>query len=396
MREHIDKKAEEIREQIIEWRRDFHRHPELELQCDRTAEVVSRQLQRLGLEVKTGLAGSGVTGLLTGSRPGPVVALRLDMDALPLEEQTGLPFASTHNGVMHACGHDGHTAIGLGVATILAGLKEALPGSIKFIFQPGEEFPGGAKIMIEEGALADPAPEAIFGAHIFPGLPMEKIGLCYGTMTSRNDEFFITLKGVGGHGAYPHNCKDPIVAAGHLILGIQNIVSRSINPLEPLVITIGAINGGAGCNVIPEKISLKGTIRSINEEIRKTAHERLRQVLEGIKTGQGVHYDLEIIPGDPPLKCDQDLTRFVEEELGRLISPEDLIHISSPSLGAEDFAFYSELIPAVYLRLGSYDAVNGHINPLHTAYFTFNEELMIKGAKILAALVVRYLEKGRR
>lgn len=387
----LKEKALSLRSRIIGWRRDIHRHPELELNCHRTAAIVSKELQALGLEVKTGIAGTGVTGTLYGSEPGPVVALRVDMDALPVTEQTGLPFASEVEGAMHACGHDGHTALGLGTAAVLSRVREHLRGTVRFIFQPGEESPGGAGLMIAEGVLENPRVEALFGCHIFPGVASGSIGVRYGVMTARNDEFIITLAGVGGHGAYPHKCTDVIVAAGHLIVGIQTIVSRSNDPVTPLVVTVAQICGGTGHNVMPESVTLKGTVRSIDESSREIAFRRLKDLLKGISTAFDVQGDLEIVAGGPCLKCDERITGFVEKKLVGLIGKERVDIITRPSLGAEDFALFSEAVPSSYIRIGSYSEEKGFIHNLHTPRFDFDEQILVDGAYILSCLLYEYL-----
>ena len=380
-----------ISEQIIGWRRQFHRYPELGLECYKTAEAVAEHLTKLGLKVKTGIAKTGVLGTLTGANPGPVAAMRGDMDALPLTEQTGLPFASEIEGVMHACGHDGHTAMGLGVATVLAKYKHKLSGTIKFIFQPGEESPGGAEPMVKEGVLENPKVDAIFGCHIFPSLPAGKIGIRYGAMTAGNDEFQITLHGVGGHAAYPYRCADPVAAAGHLITAVQTIVSRNNDSVNPLVVSITAINGGSGFNIIPETVTLNGTIRSISEQARQLAITRLEQIIEGIKTGFGIECKLEIVTRDFPLICDEELTKFVEQSLVNWIDKDRVQIINNPSMGAEDFAYFSANAPANYLRIGSYDEKNNYTHNLHTPYFNFDEKILIDGTYVLSGILMDYL-----
>ena len=363
------------------------------MNCCQTSEAVSRHLQGLGWEVQTGIADTGVIGVLVSPNPGPVVALRVDMDALPIGEQTGLPFASRVNGAMHACGHDGHTAIGMGVAAVLAQCRNSLHGTVKLIFQPGEEFPGGSKIMIAGGVLDHPRVDAILGGHIFPGLPLGKVGVRYGVMTAADDEFTVEFRGIGGHGAYPHQCADPILAAGHLITALQSIVARNMDPLDSLVVSLGQITGGSGYNVIPERVTIKGTIRSISERSRETAHRRLTEILSGIQQAFGVGHSLEMIPGNPCLTCDRQLTAFVEECLVDLLGREQIYSIPAPSMGAEDFAYYAQQVPATYLRLGSRDEARGYLHALHTPYFDFDEQILIDGTKIFAHLISRLLAR---
>lgn len=387
----LNREVKKVRESLFEWRRYIHEYPELELDCDKTADLVSQHIESLGLNVKTGIAKTGVVGVLRGRKAKPVVALRVDMDGLPIQEQTNLSFASKVDGVMHACGHDGHTAIGMGVAAVLSAVQDSLEGTVKFIFQPGEEDPGASKIMIAEGVLEDPKVDAIFGCHIYPGIPSGEVGVRYGTMCAACDEFDILVKGVGGHGAYPHQCRDSIVAAANLINGIQTIVSRMRNPVIPLVISICKIEGGAGYNLIPDRVTLGGTIRSIDEESRDKAHEHLKRIFKGIETGYCVGIEFEMLRSIPPLKCDKRLVAFVEERLVEILGSEKVRRISEPSLGAEDFAYYSERIPSAYVRLGCYDEKKGFIHGLHTPYFDFDENLLVEATRELSFLLMKFL-----
>lgn len=391
MADELKDKVLSVSDQIIGWRRKFHRHPELGLECHKTAEVACEHLLKLGINVKTGIAQTGVLGTLTGDNPGPVVALRVDMDALPLAEQTGLPFASEIEGVMHACGHDGHTAMGMGVATVLSKLKHKLNGTVKFIFQPGEESPGGAKQMVKEGVLENPRVNALFGCHIFPSIPTGNIGIRYGAMTAGNDEFTISLHGVGGHAAYPFKCSDSVAAAGHLITAVQTIVSRNNDSVHPLVISITEINGGSGYNIIPETVTLRGTIRSISDHSRQIALKRLEQIIEGIKSGFGIDCSLQIVTKDFPLICNEKLTKFVEKSLVNWLDQGRVQIINNPSMGAEDLAYFSAAVPTTYLRIGSYDEKNNYIHNLHTPYFNFDEKILIDGTYILSGIILDYL-----
>lgn len=387
----LNVKLEEIRDQIITWRRQFHRYPELGLECHKTAEIVANHLDQLGLDVQTGIARTGVVGLLRGKKPGPVVALRVDMDALPIHEQTGLPFASQLDGVMHACGHDGHTALGLGVTTVLMALRDSLPGSVKFIFQPGEESSSGAKTMITEGVLEDPRVDLVIGCHIYPLLPTGTIGVCSGTVTAGDHEFQISLTGVGGHAARPHQCKDPITAAGYLITALQTIVSRRINPIEPLVISLGQIQGGSGFNVIPDKVVIKGTLRYISASGKQIALQELEKILRGIAWEFDVKTTVEMAGEDPPLHITEDIAERVTKAAVELFGPHSVQRISQPSMGTEDFAFFSQKVPCAYFRLGSFDERRGYTHDLHTPYFDFDETILVQGTQFLAFLILKCL-----
>lgn len=360
------------------------------LSCHRTAQKVVEILKPLRYRLQTGLACSGIVATLgTGS---PVVALRVDMDALPIKEETGLPFASQVDGVMHACGHDGHIAMGLGVAHVLARLLKEMKGTVNLIFQPGEEHPGGAHLMIEEGALTRDFPECIIGVHLDPKLSAGEVGLHYGIMSGSNDEFTIRLRGKGGHCAYPHQTIDPFPAAAALINAIQVIVSRNSDPFDPLSVSLAEIKGGEGHNVIPQEILLKGTIRSINSGSRRLVQQRLQEIITGIERTFQIKGDLQVVEGEPVMRCDETITGMAEETLKRLLGEEKVIRLTQPSLGVDDFVFFAQQVPATYLRLGCYDASRGYyVHPLHNSRFDFDEELLVKGVEVLSSVLYRRL-----
>ncbi len=379
---------------LVAWRRELHQHPELGLECAETAALVIRELENMGLEVRTGLAQTGVAALLRGKGDGPTVGFRVDMDALPIEEKTGLPFASRRPGIMHACGHDGHTVIGLGAAAVLSKFKDQIRGNVKFIFQPGEEWPGGAKFMIEDGVLEDPAMDAILGCHIHPSLPAGRVGVCFGTATAGNYEFEISIKGHGGHGARPHECKDPIVAAAHLIVALQTIVSRRNDPLDPLVLTIGEIQGGRGHNVIPEEVVLKGIIRYLSERAIDAAVEEFDRILGSISLGFNVNIETKAEHEAPPMLLNDDLSEVVEAAARDLFGPDKVDRVTQPSMGAEDFAYFSNALPSAYFRLGCLDEAQGLTYGIHNARFDFNEEILGPGVKAAVFFILNMLEKG--
>ncbi len=389
----LKQKVKESIDQLIALRRSIHQFPELGLDCNRTASLVTDQLRNSGFEVQTGIAKTGVVGILRGPNEGPVTALRVDMDALPLQEQTGLPFASKVPNVMHACGHDGHTAIGLGVAKVLASLKESLAGTVKIIFQPGEESPGGAKIMIEEGVLTDPPVESLLGCHIHPSLSSGTVGVCSGTVTAGNCDFQITVRGSGGHGARPYECKDPITAAGNLIVAMQTIVSRRADPLEPIVVSLGEISGGSGFNVIPEEVRLKGIIRYISTQTREVALRGLKDILAGIQSSFGVETVFQTGEEDPPMQVNDELSSFIEQAATELLGTKKVCHINQPSMGSEDFAFFTELIPCGYIRFGCFDKEKGYTYDLHNPHFDFDEKILSLGTETLTFLILKLLTR---
>ncbi|MCS6988106.1 MAG: M20 family metallopeptidase, partial [Chloroherpetonaceae bacterium] len=304
----IKSETEKIFPELVAIRRDIHRHPELAYEEHRTAKLISDRLRELGLEVREGVAKTGVVAHLKGDKAtseSKVVALRADMDALPMTEETAHEFRSTIEGKMHACGHDAHIAAMLGVAMTLSSLKSELRGTVKFIFQPSEEkIPGGAKPMLDEGAFENPKPTAVFGQHCIPQVPVGKIGFYAGAMMAASDELYFVIRGVGGHGSAPHRAKDPIVAAVQLVSALQTIVSRNMPPKEAVVVSICAINGGSATNVIPNEVKLMGTLRTMNEDLRKEAWQRLQDITFHTAKAMGVEAELEIRKGYPVLVND--------------------------------------------------------------------------------------------
>lgn len=380
----IHKEAQLIKDKLVDWRREFHKYPELGLHCKRTASLVADELDNMGFTVQTGLAETGIAASIGYGEK--AVAIRVDMDALPITEKTGLPFASVNNGAMHACGHDGHTAIGLGVAHMFSRLMPVDQGKLLIAFQPGEEYPGGAALMINEGAFMHEKPSMILGMHIFPELPSGKIGLRYGIMTASNLELKVVFNGLGGHCAYPHRAIDPYPALASFIDAIQTIVSRNKPPLEPQVISLGEIRGGDGYNVIPGEIKVKGTIRSVSENAKNEALKRIKEIARGLETTYQVKISVEVAGQDPMLKCDVKITELAERILKETFNSDTVIRIEQPSMGVDDFAHFANLYPATYLRLGSFDRQKGYIYPLHNDKFDFDEALLIKGVE--AAVVV--------
>ncbi len=362
----IDAAVAAIQPQLIAWRRDLHAHPELGNREFRTAGAVADHLRALGLdEVRTGVAHTGVVGLLKGSLPGPVVALRADMDALPVAEQVDLPFASkvrtTYNGedtgVMHACGHDTHTAILMAVASVLTGLRARLKGSVKFIFQPAEEGPpdgerGGAELMIAEGALKNPEPEVIFGLHVTSMLPTHVIGLKPGPMMASADKFSISVKGRQTHGAMPWRGVDPIVTAAQVVLGLQTIVSRQLDiTQEPAVLTVGAIKGGIRHNIIPDQVDMVGTIRTFDEAMRARIHQRVRDTAEGISRAANATCEVCIDPGYDVTINDSQLTESMLPTLRRVAGAQQ-VKIINKVTGSEDFSCFQQVVPGLFYFLG--------------------------------------------
>jgi len=404
----IDEAAQAIEARVVAWRRDLHAHPELGNREFRTSGIVAEHLKQLGFdEVRTGVAHTGVVGLLKGALPGPVVALRADMDALPVPEEVDLPFASKVKadwngesvGIMHACGHDTHTAILMGVAAVLVGLRAKLRGSVKFIFQPAEEGApegedGGAKMMIAEGALDKPVPQAIFGLHVTSRLPVGVIGYRPGPTMAAADRLEITVHGRQTHGAMPWFGVDPIVTAAQVVLGLQTVVSRTIDlTREPAVVTIGMIKGGLRQNIIPDKVELLGTIRSFDEEMQDDIHERVTTLAESISRGSRAGCTVCITKHYPVTVNDPALTEMMVPTLGRVAGPGKL-ELVPKVLGSEDFSFFQRVVPGLFFFVGVVSAGTNMKDaaPNHSPRFYVDEACLPVGVRALAHLACDFLE----
>ena len=410
--EAIEAAAEQIEEQVIAWRRDLHQHPELGNREFRTAGIVAEHLRKLGLdEVRTGVAHTGVVGLLKGALPGPVVALRADMDGLPVQEAVDLPFASKARaawngaevGVMHACGHDCHVAILMGVAQVLAGLRGRLNSSVKFIFQPAEEMPpegenGGARLMIEEGALQNPVPQAIFGLHVTSRQNVGMLGWRSGPTMASSDRFRITVQGRQTHGAAPWMGVDPIVTAAQVVLGLQTLVSRETDiTREPAVVTIGMIRGGVRENIIPDSVEMRGTIRTFDEDVRDTLHERMTTMAEAIGRGARATCITCVQKNYPVTVNDPDLTAAMLPTLQRVAGPGKLQNVPKVT-GSEDFSFFQKIIPGLFFFVGvtppENDPARAYAN--HSPRFFADERGLKLGLRALAHLSCDFLQAAAR
>ena len=406
LRRAVAQGATEVETRVIAWRRDIHQNPELGNREFRTAALVADHLRALDLDlVTTGVAHTGVVGVLRGGRPGPVVALRADMDALPVKELVDLPFASRATGefngqevpVMHACGHDNHVAILMGVAEVLAGIRQMLPGTVKFIFQPAEEGPpageeGGAKMMVEEGVLRDPAPEAIFGLHVGP-LPAGSLNYRPRGALAAADGLSITVEGVQTHGSSPWMGVDPIIVAGQIIAALQVIPSRQLDiTTAPAVVSIGSIHGGVRGNIIPDRVEMTGTIRTFDPAMREDFHQRIRRTAESVGTAAGATVTVTIDPYAPVTYNDPELTARMLPTLEWAAGAEAVNEVPR-IMGAEDFAFFQQRVPGLYFFLGVNAKGVGpwEAAPNHSPYFFANEEALIVGVRALAGLAVDYL-----
>jgi len=387
----IDSIADSLTDELIALRRKIHAHPELAFEEHETARLVADRLSRAGLTVRTGVGKTGVVGLLEGGRAGPTVAIRADMDALPIQEETGLPFASTAPGKSHACGHDVHTVIGLGVAATLARLRPDLPGRVKVLFQPAEETLQGARAMIADGALADPKPDVILGYHNWPALPAGTVGFHPDAVMASSDAFDITLRGSAGHGAHPHLAIDTIAGAAQLVTQLQTIVSREIAPASSAVLSIGQIAGGTARNVIAAQVELKGGVRTVEPGIAEKVEAAMRRMLDGLRTGMRLDYTLDWKRMAPVLRNDPKvLARYVAVARDAL-GTDKVVQMPAPSMGSEDFACFAELIPAGHLRIGS--KIDGLDTAIHRANYDCNDLAIVTGVRVVARAVLDLLER---
>jgi len=405
LRAEVDARVQEVEGKVVAWRRDFHQHPELGNREFRTAGIVAEHLRGLGMEVRTGVAHTGVVGVLKGGLPGPVVALRADMDALPVTELVDLPFASRARaeydgqevGVMHACGHDNHMAILMGAAEVLAGMRDRLPGTVVFIFQPAEEGApsgeeGGAALMIAEGTLENPRPDAIFGLHVWP-TRLGMLGYRAGGAMASSQTLRIVVRGSQTHGAMPWGGVDPVVTASQIVLGLQTIVSRQVDlTTAPAVVTIGSIHGGLRSNIIPDSVVLVGTVRTLDPDMQVDVEARIRRIAEGIASSAGARVEVDLSRGLPVTYNDPDLTRRMVPTLERVVGREWLREVP-PATAAEDFSFFQQEIPGLYFFLGVIpDSIPlEEAAPNHSPYFFADEAALPVGVRAMANLVVDFL-----
>ncbi|MBC7909275.1 MAG: amidohydrolase [Pyrinomonadaceae bacterium] len=394
----IAEAAEALRAQMIEQRRDFHMHPELSNREERTSRIVAEKLKALGLEeVKTGVGKYGVTALLKGAKPGAVVAVRADMDALPIQETIDVPYKSQTPGVKHACGHDVHTTVQLGVAEILTKMRSEISGTIKFIFQPAEEGPpageeGGAALMIKEGALENPRPRAIFGLHTWPEAEAGQVVYQSGAAMASSDKFHITIRGKRSHGAQPQQGIDAVVVAAECVIALQTIRSRRIDMTEPLVISIGIIQGGNRFNILADEVKLEGTMRTLNEEVRARAKQLMKETLTGITSAYGATSELKFEENAAVTFNEPQLVEETLPTLRRVLKEANVKSIK-PMMIAEDFAYYQRVIPGFYYFLGVGNRSKGITAALHTAEFDVDEESLVVGAKVMSNVLLDYLDR---
>jgi amidohydrolase len=390
MIDELKKETEKLTSKLIAWRRDFHRHPETAFEEIRTSSVLRKFLEDQGLPVQ-GMAKTGLYGVLKGKPGGKTIALRADIDALPLKEDGNKEYISKNPGATHACGHDGHMAILMGVIEILCRRKESFQGNVVFLFQPSEErIPGGAKPMIEEGALE--GVDAIFGLHLWQLLATGDVGLVKGAMMAQPDKFTIHIRGKGGHGSMPHQTVDPILVASHLVVNIQSIASRNVDPLKPVVVSFGTIEGGTIYNVIPEEVVLTGTVRSFDADVQELSENRLKKITESTCATFGATADFLYEKGYPPVVNDENMVDFVARIAGEIFG-EGKVQEIDPVMGGEDFAYFLQEVPGAFLFFGMGDGMEF---PHHHPAFDLDEKALPKATLLMAALALKYLESGSK
>ena len=393
--ESVKKLSNEYAKETVAVRRHLHAHPELSYQEFDTARLVAEKLTSFGLKPQEGVAKTGVVALIEGKNPSKkVIALRADLDALPIHEANNVSYKSQNPGVMHACGHDVHTSSLLGTAKILNEVKTQFEGSVKLIFQPGEEKnPGGASYMIKEGALENPKPISIIGQHVMPLLPVGKIGFREGMYMASSDEIYLKIIGKGGHGATPELTIDPVVIAATIIIALQQVISRNASPKQPTVLTFGRIIGEGATNIIPDEVNIAGTFRALNEVWRQSGLAKIKKMAESIAEGMGGKCEVEISHGYPYLENNPELTRRIRKAAEEYVGKENVLDLDV-TMGSEDFAYYSHVIPASFYRLGTRNEAKGITSYVHTPTFDIDEEALTIGPGLMAWLAIRELGGG--
>ena len=390
----IIKKTEEAEKYIIKCRRDLHQIPEIGLNLPKTSAYVSNELKNMGIEFRENVGVSGIVGLIRGSKEGKTIALRADMDALPIKEETGLPFASG-NGNMHACGHDAHAAILLGVSKILSENKDKIKGNVKLIFQPAEEGPGGAKPMLSEGAFENPKVDAILGLHVgnlMQGLKKGSIVVSYDSMMACLDRFRLKLIGKGCHGAYPETGVDPVVMTGNFLTVLQTIVSREIAATDNAVVTVGKIHGGQAYNIIPNCVELEGTVRAVHQSVSEYLADRLEGIAKGISEAMRGTYEFDYTFGYPPLVNDEEFTKSFVSSAKKIMPEEDIITLKKPVMGGEDMAYFLNEVPGTFFFVNNPQEVEGQCYPHHNSKFDIDESVLLRAAALLVQGTLDFLD----
>jgi amidohydrolase len=387
--QNVDASADQWMDEIIAVRRAIHEHPELAFEERETARRVQEFLSRLRIDFRGGVGGTGIVATLEGARPGKTVAIRADMDALPMTEPAGLPFASKIPGKMHSCGHDAHTAIALGVAAVLADARENLNGRVMFIFQPAEETLRGAKAMLAAGAL-ETNPDVILGFHNWPPLATGTVGWHPDAVMASSDAFDVTIEGTAGHGAHPHLAVDAIVGAAHFVEQAQTIVSREIAPVSSAVVTIGRIAGGTARNIIASSVELEGSVRTLEDDVAARIEAAVRRILDGLKTGMRLDYELKWTKLTPVLRNDKTAMARVLGVAREMLGEKNVIEMPAPSMGSEDYAWFAERAPSAHLRIGS--KIEGHETAIHRTDYQLNEAMIPLATRLMSRAVLELLD----
>lgn len=395
LKEQIKSLSKQYSEEVVANRRHLHSHPELSFEEHKTARFVADKLKSYGITPTEGVANTGLTALIEGKNPEKkIIALRADMDALPIKEANDVPYKSKNEGVMHACGHDVHTSSLLGTAKILSQLKDHFEGTVKLIFQPGEEkIPGGASLMIKEGVLENPKPNYIFGQHVLPQMPAGKVGFREGMYMASADEIYITVKGKGGHGAMPELNIDPVLITSHIIVALQQIVSRHASPKIPSVLSFGKVIANGATNVIPDEVYVEGTFRTYNEEWRAAAHEKMKKIAAGLTEGMGGKCDFDIRRGYPFLQNNPELAQRAKGYATDLLGQENVLDLDL-WLAAEDFAYYTQETDACFYRLGTGNTEKGITSSVHTPTFDIDEHALEVGPALMSWIAIQELSRA--
>ena len=386
----VDASADRWMDDLIALRRRIHEHPELAFEEKETARQVQEFLTRLRIPYRSDIGGTGVVAMLEGTKPGPTVAIRADMDALPMSEPQALPFASKVAGKMHSCGHDAHTAIALGVAAVLGDARAELAGRVMFIFQPAEETLSGARAMLEAGAFDEAKPDFILGFHNWPPLATGTVGWHPEAVMASSDAFDLTIKGTAGHGAHPHLAIDAIVAAAHFVDQAQTIVSREIAPISSAVLTIGKIQGGTARNIIASSVELQASVRTLDDDTTNRVQAAVRRILEGLKTGMRIDYDLKWTKLTPVLRNDKPTMARVLGVAREMLGEKNVIEMPAPSMGSEDYAWFAERAPSAHLRIGS--KIEGHETAIHRTDYQLNEAMIPLATRLMSRAVLEFLK----
>lgn len=394
-KEKILKIAEKIENELIEIRRNIHSYPEIGLKEKKTAALIEKKMRELDLDVKTNICETGVVATLKGKYPGNTLLIRADMDCLPITELNNLEYKSKHKGFMHACGHDAHVAWTIGAAIILSELRDEIHGNIKFVFQPAEELPvpAGAETMIKEGVLNDPDVTSVIGAHVWPDIDSGKIGIKNGPMMASPDLFKIIVKGEGGHGAKQHTCVDPIFLANQIYMNLQTIVSKKIDPLESVLLSIGMFSGGSSANIIPETVEMQGTVRTFSFDLRDKMPKMIEAIIKGIVEPAGGTYEFEYTSNCPPVINDENMVSLVEKAGKDILGNNNVIKLKKPTMIGEDFSYYQMHVPGVFFFVGTKNVDKGIVNPLHSPNFNIDEDILAKTSAVLAQSAIIFSNK---